>query len=251
MVKLWFGAVWLSTATLLLLSGCSQSTADAFFAETPRESKLLHQQTRNQITAHDENMTRQHKAMSPEAAAAIDKLEADFKAKVAEIEKKAEKVHSKVGEVTQTLINRFAGMAVGEPVASLVGSAVSMEAESRSTEIAAMEADVVLAIDARLAQLSEETRLKFSNVRADRLVELEKLKGDDKAFREMLQTEAKLTNAEMDALKGYSTQELMALLLAAGGATAAGGALGKTGRSRAQPQIDSINARLGSSGSKI
>ena len=128
---------------------------------------------------------------------------------------------------------------------------VKTETERKLVDkIAAMKSEMRAATEARLAQLDKETLLKFAGIEKEHLVELEKLKGDDKAFRAMLQQKAKLTEAEMEALKGFSTDELMAMLLAASGAAAAGGALGKTGRSRAQSQIDAIHARLGPSGNK-
>lgn len=48
----------------------------------------------------------------------------------------------------------------------------------------------------------------------------------------------------MEALKGFSAEEIMAMLMAAGGATAAGGALGKTGKSRGAGEMKEIRAEL-------
>jgi hypothetical protein len=73
---------------------------------------------------------------------------------------------------------------------------------------------------------------KLSNVPENVIVELTKLKADEAAFREQLQRELQLTNEEMKALEGMSTEKIMALVLAATGAVGAGGLTGRAVASR-------------------
>ncbi|MEE8106106.1 MAG: hypothetical protein V3T86_11285 [Planctomycetota bacterium] len=91
----------------------------------------------------------------------------------------------------------------------------------------------------KLATLSDSTRDKFASITATQLEKLTELKGDRAKFDLQL-LKIGLKASEVDDLKGMSTTEIMALLAAAG----AGGALGKTGKSRAQVDVDALKEKL-------
>jgi len=86
--------------------------------------------------------------------------------------------------------------------------------------------DLVLA-KKTLESLDPAIQYKLRNVPENLVAELTKLKGDDTAFNDKLQRELQFTNTQMESLKGLSTEEILALLTAAGVATGAGGLTGK------------------------
>ena len=59
-----------------------------------------------------------------------------------------------------------------------------------------------------LDSLDDATQEKLSNVPENVIVELTKLKADDAAFRAQFQRELELTDAQMESLKGMTTDEL-------------------------------------------
>ena len=69
---------------------------------------------------------------------------------------------------------------------------------------------------------------------------LSALRDDDQEFRRVLQQDLQLTSAEMEGLKGMSTEQILALLAAAGGAAGIGVAGGRGGKSRATPEIEKL-----------
>ncbi len=102
--------------------------------------------------------------------------------------------------------------------------------------------DVNAELKAKYDSLSESTKEKFAaaSKNPELIAELERLKGNDEQFREKLKSDLKLTEQEMEQLKGFTPAEIMALLTV-GGIGLGGGRLGK---SRSQGELDKINARL-------
>ena len=92
----------------------------------------------------------------------------------------------------------------------------------------------------RFNSLSTSMQEKLSQVPESVIQDLTKLKADDEAFRDKLQRELQITDAQMESLKGLSTEEILGLLAAAGVATGAGGALAKTGKSRGSAEIENL-----------
>lgn len=225
---------WAGTGLAVLIGGClvGGCAPDAFFAPSVDEAKQLHLETRVLVEKHDDNMTGQHQAMNPEAADEIGLFKQSFEDEVVRINERAKAVNSKVGAIVRDLIERFG---VGGSFLAVVNGLI----DEVQDDVDVVSADVD-DVEARLAELKAETWAAFATVSTESLVELEKLRGDNKAFREKLQAAAKLTDAEMESLKGLSTQELMAMLLAAAGAAGAGGALGKTGKSRGAGEIEKL-----------
>ena len=243
---------------------------DAFFAETVTDSRQFHQVTYDKIDAHDENMTGQHKAMSPEAAAAIDALRKEFEDKSAALQKRADDIHSSLGENAGELIkmglklaSRFAGLPDGASIAGLLTETVDTktgelnnvmlasfkevntdileEAKTRSAELNSMNRE----LEARLMQLSEKTRSNLASTTADTRAKLESLVNDRQQFDDVLRDELKLTSAEIEGLKGMTTNEILALIAAAGGAAGIGIAGGRGGKSRSHGDIEKLKDSIG------
>lgn len=226
----------LLAVSVVLLSGCSQAMTDSFFAPSVVEVKKLHQETRTLVKAHDTNMTSQHQAMSPEVAAEIGVLKEAFDDKVVLINARADEVHSKVGALVVALAEKFG---LGGSFVSWVNDLVGEEIGGVEEKVDGLRDDVEV-VENRLAEL--QTRL--ATVSAEGVRELELLKGDRDAFLVKLESVAELTAADMEELKGLSTESIMAMLLAAAGAAGAGGLLGKTGKSRGTGEIEKLKDRL-------
>jgi chromosome segregation ATPase len=116
-----------------------------------------------------------------------------------------------------------------------------------SEEKGTVEKELAVARE-RFNSLSTSIQEKLSKVPESVIVDLTKLKADDTAFREQFQREIQLTDAEMESVKGLSTQELLWLLAAAGSATGAGGLMARnmarTGPSRGDKEIKSLRIDL-------
>lgn len=247
------------------LHGCSQAMTDAFFAETVTDSRQFHQVTYDKIDAHDENMTGQHKAMSPEAAAAIDALRKEFEDKSAALQKQADDTHSSVGENAGELIKiglklarRFTDLPDGASIAGVltdtvdtktgklknvmlasfkeVNTGILEKAKIRSAELNSMNKE----LKARLMQLSEKMRSTFASATEETRAKLESFVNDRQQFDRSLRDELKLTPAEMEGLKGMTTNGILALIAAAGGAAGIGIAGGRGGKSRSHGDIEKL-----------
>ena len=94
------------------------------------------------------------------------------------------------------------------------------------------------------ADLSKELQGKLANVDVQAATALAGATGDRARFEQLLKDQVKLTESEIAQLSGMSTDDIMALIIAAGGATFAGGALGKTGKSRGQVDIERLREQI-------
>lgn len=86
--------------------------------------------------------------------------------------------------------------------------------------------DLVLA-KKTLESLDPAMQEKLRNIPENVVVELTQLKADDAAFRERFQRELQLNDEQIKAMEGWSTEDIMALVLAATGAAGAGGLTGR------------------------
>jgi hypothetical protein len=97
----------------------------------------------------------------------------------------------------------------------------------------------------RFDSLSDTMKEQLGEVPPSVLLELEKLKGNNAAFRDMFQQKMQFTDEEMKSLEGMSTNELLTMLMLATGAAGAGGVFGKTGKSRSAAEVakltDNVN----------
>ena len=212
----------------------------------------------DRLEKHDKNMTEQHKIQTPEVAAELDAQRALFTEQIAKLDEELAAARKKQDEAWQYIIDN--GMNIATTVAELAGvpsTVTNMVRDKLQPKIdgakdeaatAMNEAMLVRAsvdnVEKVLARLSEDTRDKFASVTQDTLDRLSALRTDDAEFRRVLKEEVKLTPAEMAALKDMTPEQIMALLLSAGGAAVAGGALGKTGKSRGQADLDDLKEKL-------
>lgn len=108
--------------------------------------------------------------------------------------------------------------------------------------------DLVLA-KKTLESLDPATQERLRNVPENLIVELTKLKADDEAFRARLQRELQLTDEQIKAMEGWSTEDIMTLIIAATGAAGAGGLTGREvarrGPSRGAKRLDELEKALG------
>jgi hypothetical protein len=120
------------------------------------------------------------------------------------------------------------------------------KADELATQLGITKAELDSAAKA-LGRLDPDTKVKLEN----QINELAKFRDDRSKFDEKLQdtlTGLKLTAAQskefMEKTKGMTPTEILAILGSAAGAATAGagvgGVLGKTGKSRAQPQIEKL-----------
>lgn len=144
-----------------------------------------------------------------------------------------------IGALTKTILG------IAKDTENLEGRADKMKEDIAKLldEKNAVKVDFAVAQE-RFNALSTTMQEKLSEVPESVIADLTKLKADDEAFREQFQREVQLTDAEMESLKGMSTEQLLSLLAAAGVAAGAGGALGKTGKSRGYREIDKLRESL-------
>lgn len=103
----------------------------------------------------------------------------------------------------------------------------------------------------KLDAISDRTLQKLATLPANTIQDLEQLRSDRDRLLDEVARAASLTADERRELEGLSTEELLGLITAAIGAAAAGGVLGKTGRSRAQADVDSLRGEVISLNAKM
>jgi hypothetical protein len=175
-----------------------------------------------------------------------------FKIDTAE-EKAIEAANAKTEEVEMTANENK------EEIATLTGTTegIAKETEILEGRIDKIEEDTAKLLDEnytvrtdfavareRFNSLSNSMQEKLRNVPENVVAELTKLKADDAAFREQFQRQIQLTNAEMKALEGMSTEEIMALLIAASGATGASRLMARSRRNELRGEIAKVAERL-------
>ena len=231
---------WLLLSLFFILSGagCSQKMADAFFAETVAVCRAAHQVARDFLDAHDENVTEQHKAMSPEAADAIDVLRAEFAVQRTELQAQADAIHSSVGSnakglalIGARLVERFAGM----PPGALQGHLDDAEAI-----ITGRIDDVAGEVD----NVADLTKDSITTVVADNLAKLNALALDRVAYRAELERQVLEAKGEIKDIDKLTTDELLRLIGLTGAGIIGGGVLGKTGKSRSTKEILTLQDRV-------
>lgn len=216
------------------------------------------------IEAHDDNMTEQHKIQTPEVAAELDAQRELFTQRMAELDKQLAEARAEQDRMWQMILKNGGDIVKGALQIAGVPSVVTdmlmpkIDAAKDEADVAMNKAMLVGAkadtvasavsdameeldeIQQALARLSDETRDKFASVTQDTMDRLSALRTDDAEFRRVLQQDLQLTAAEMEGLKGMSTEQILALLAAAGGAAGIGVAGGRGGKSRAQPEIEKL-----------
>lgn len=112
-----------------LSGGCTQAMMDATMAQSVNEAKASHRETRQVVSAHDDNMTGQHQAMSPEVADEIALIRAEFTVALDAANARAEAIKSEalmhLTAAAKEMAVRFAGMPPNMPIWNTIESAVS------------------------------------------------------------------------------------------------------------------------------
>ena len=258
MRKLRCGVWGLLVMTLVVAAGC-EKIVDEFVYPSLGNAKRMSRRELEAIGDQTETLTEQHKLIAPTVADSIGRLKAVFDERLADLQQKTEQEQSLVavvGERAAQLAVKLGAFPEYTEIESRMTDADQAN-EQATDEIEALRGDTteldqrtaivakdVDALRAALQQLDQQTVAKLTSVSTQTLKELAALKGDSKAFREKLAAELQLTRSSMDAMKGLSTQEIMALLAAALSAAAAGGALGKTGKSRGSIEIEKLKEKL-------
>lgn len=120
---------------------------------------------------------------------------------------------------------------------------IEEDTETLTDEKDAVEHDLEIA-RLKFDSLSTSLQEKLGKVPESLIADLTKLKADDAAFREKLQRELQLTDAEMESLKGVTTEQILGLLIAASAATGAGRYLTTHGPSREHDDIRNLRTDL-------
>lgn len=249
---------------MVMLAGCNK-VIEAFAYPSIADVKDFARLEAERLEDHDTNMTEQHKKMHPDAATEIDKLKAEFDAKLQANVKKTQAIEGTVTGIIKDAAARFAGLPAGGSVEGFVSKLVGTETDkvrakteevrtamlvnfkdvnedivdeskARVAEIVKMERD----LKARLDQLTEETRTKLASTTKETFNKLEGLKDDRAAFERTLRDELKLTPAQIEELKGMTTEQILALIAAAGGAAGIGVAGSRGGKSRSHAEIERL-----------
>jgi hypothetical protein len=156
--------------------------------------------------------------------------------------------------VAKNLLNRFKMVNDVAATAANDATAAKTDAAGATNRIANLDSQIKSTNqqldDTRkaFAKLDTDTQSKLGEISKDQLARLESLRNDRAKFEEEFRKELSelgLTTAQIKGLeektKGLSTEQIIGLLVAAG----AGGALGKTGKSRAQPEIEKLKDKIG------
>lgn len=99
-------------------------------------------------------------------------------------------------------------------------------------------------METKFSDLVQETRIQFAETSDNLLTNLAKLKGDSDAFQLNLRADLTITDAELDAMTGMTPEQILALLLAAGGAAMVGMVGARTGKSRAHNEIKFLMKKM-------
>lgn len=251
-------------ALVALLAGCT--AANTF--PTVQDVKDFAKEERETIKALEIDLTKQHLAQHPEASGAIIASATAFRAEMGEIAKRVEAMEGSLKPFLEkglsgvlAMIGKLAGIDL-----PLVDTFQKQDAKTDAnkqksdTNTAAIDdlekwaADVKAAaakrdaqereIRARLAALDQDTREKFSRADKETIAKLNELKKDRAAFDKELQRQFKLTDAQMAELKGMSPEQIISIIAAAVAAAGVGVAGGKTGKSRSEPKVEAMAAKL-------
>lgn len=249
--------VWAATA-LVLVGGCASMVEEVVYPSLGN-AKRMSQRQLQAISDQTETLSEQHKLIEPAATASIDELKTAFDEKLTRLQEKTAQERSLVAVVSERAAQLAIKLGAFPEYAEIENRLANVDdaAEEANEDIAALREDTsnldqraalvekdVDILQNTLTQLDRETVAKMAEVSAETVRALDTLKGDGKAFRQKLETELQLTREAMDTLKGLTPEEIMALLAAAVSAAAAGGALGKTGKSRGSAEMEKIKERL-------
>jgi len=244
----WLGYVVCAVAALS--GGCYPTIRDVQeFADKERQA----------LDAHDANVSRSLAAIKPEAAEAIAASREQFERELARLEEETRAIRGEAAQVVAGLAEvglRLAGMpaeireritdALSPQIAAAQDEADAAGAVAQhATTVASSAQAEVERLAARVESLGESLREKLAGIDNEAVRLLEQARGNRAEFDRILAERAKLTEAEIAQLRGLTTEDVLALIFAAGGATLAGGALGKTGKSRAQAEIDALRIEIG------
>ncbi len=247
-------------------TGCTHAMTDEFFAPTFGDAKRFTEQLTKQQQVHDDNMTAQHQAMSPQAAAAIDKLKAEFDLQFAELNKQTDSMHNAVGEniarLTQ-LAARFIGIPDGLPLTKLFDSTTSAVALV-DTHVKDDLDKLNLAMTRRADQQADELQnVRSDNKLADKFTsdnimtlkaaiqesndKIQAVLTDPNKLRSTVLTvarEAGITPEAIATLESASDQDFIELLLTLLGGGLLGGAASRLGPSRSQKETDMLRQKV-------
>lgn len=256
-----FGPVALAAGAALLTAGCQ---SDLYYP-TMGDVKEVARLGREQLDAHDHNMTEQHKAIAPQAAAPIDAQRDLFAARLDQLAHQTEALESKHAALAREALT-LAAQVSGLP-AALSGSiresidpdieAARDEARGAASDAALVQAgldelsrgaqqarDDLVQVREAFDDLSDDVAARLGQVTQDTLSRLEKLRDQDEEFRRLLREELKLTPADLEALKGMSTEQILALIASAIGAAGIGMFGGRSGKSRAEPRVEKLETKV-------
>lgn len=241
-------------ASIGMLAGCSQMVWDALTLQTNLDAKNLAKVQSEETDALGERISKEHEAQTPELADRFAEIRTEFIEDMEKIGARIDGLKTAHQPFIEGVARAVAETVLPVPVSKLLDKikanikdldtevdTANVERAERTVVLASLK-DELAAANERLAGLDAGTRENLANVskNTEAMRKLESLQDNDKVFREALQKQANLTDKEMEGLKGLSTEEIMAMLAAAGVAAAGGGALGKTGKSRGHAEIEKL-----------
>ncbi len=251
---------------LACLSGCTSAMRDDFFAPTFGDAKRFTQQLNQQQQIHDDNMTKQHQAMSTQTAAAIDQLKTEFDQRIVKLNEQTDAMHSAIGENLDTITQvaaRFIGMPDGLLLTKLFDEATSDVARvdnETKEKIDTVTTALTRQLDDQANDLQEAmTSMKLTDkITNDNILslkmaltqsvtKLQAVLSDPNKLRSTVLTvarEAGITPEAIATLESANQQDFMQLLLTLLGGGLLGGAASRIGPSRSQKETDQLRQKM-------
>lgn len=248
-------AAWKLVFLLVIFNGCSRMN-ESFFAPTLSDVRAFARLQREQLDAHDANMTEQNKLMSPEAARIIDLLREQFDRyhtdigiRNTEIEQSVKSVHRTVSDSMAVYHNlRGESASTREALVGLkleittLAEALS-EQRARIQEVETSNLRSTESAEKRqrnVEELFDNTNRAISFATETTSAEFKAALQVTDADRTELRNSINLKVAKLEVLSGMSWEEIALIIAAAGAAAAIGLAGGRAGRSRRHAELVSL-----------
>ncbi len=259
------------SVSLVMLAGLASLLAIActpdLYYPTMGDVKQIAEIGRQQLDAHDANMTRQHAVQTPESAAVLEAERARFERELAELGRKTdslEAAHATLVRESIALAARVAALPEGlaqsisgtllPKIEQTRESAQEARAEAARVEsradgaVAAVqrtEAEV-RKVEGALASLAASLTERLESAGSQHEARMTALRAEVEAWRRSVAADLKLTPDQIEQMRGMTTEQIIALIAAALGSAGLGIVGSRTGHSRAEPRIERLEGKVGS-----
>lgn len=212
--------------------GCTADQMDGFFAQTQLDAKRLEETSAGERAEYQAVLVELHRIRaSEEERVQMDAVVADNVAAIEVIRRAAADQHSSVGaaiadfgEVLADLAGLMAARFVGFPANTTVTEVIRATAVAGDKVLATEMGTIEDSTDAAFKRLAGDLRSKLEGVGAEWVAALRALEVSEAERRAAVFSELQLSDADKDALKSFSTEQILMMLgglgLSGGGAVA-------------------------------